>query len=120
VSDFAPGDLDGTSGAAERGGKVIASVELRDSRLQTYIEVPMPGGKTGKKPGHVTGAVSVRFAEVEDTALRDHLGELAGRKRPGESIKFDIVLDSGERLQTCTLAGPLGSDNGGFWFVLDP
>ena len=119
MSDPGPGELDGAVGVAERDGTVAASVELRDSRVQTYVEFPMAGGQIGRKPGRTEGSVSVRFPEVDDASLRNHLGEIAARTRPKENLDFDLVLESGETIKGCRVGGPLGSENGAFWFVLE-
>jgi hypothetical protein len=119
MTDPGPGGLEGAVGIAERDGAVAASVELRDSRVQTYIEVPMAGGEKGKKPGRIEGFVAVRFAEVEDASLRDHLGDVSARRRRKVDLDFDLVLESGETLEGCRVGGPLGSENGAFWFVLE-
>jgi hypothetical protein len=119
MTDPGPGRLDGAVGVAERSGAVIAKVELLDSRAQTYIEVPMAGGITGKKPGRIEGFVSISFPEVDDASLQKHLGEIAARSRPKENFDFDLVLESGATIEGCRVSGPLGGENGLFWFVLE-
>jgi hypothetical protein len=45
------GELDGAEGVAERKGRSVAQVELRDARVREFIEVPMAGGQVGKSRG---------------------------------------------------------------------
>lgn len=53
------GQLDGAEGTAESSdGATVASIDLRDTRRQETIEVRMPGGATGLKPGRITGFVA--------------------------------------------------------------
>jgi len=115
------GELDGTEGIAERKGRSVAQIELRDTRVREFIEVRMAGGKVGKKPGRVTGYVAIRFALVDDAELAKHLREVIERKR-SDDLEFDVVLDDGKRLSPCTVGGPQGSssiDPTSFWFTLE-
>jgi hypothetical protein len=115
------GELDGAEGVAERKGRSVAQIELRDARVREFIEVPMVGGKVGKKPGRVTGYVAIRFSLVDDGELAKHLREVVERKR-GDDLEFDVVLDDGKRLGPCTIGGPQGSssiDPASFWFTLE-
>lgn len=114
------GQLDGAEGTAELSdGATVASVKLRDTRRQETIEVRMPGGATGRKPGRITGFVAIRFVEVDDPMLRSHLGQHVQRER-SEDYSFDVVLDDGTRIGPCAVGGPLGSASpGDYWFLLD-
>jgi hypothetical protein len=115
------GELDGAEGVAERDGKAVAQIEFRDSRVQEIVEVPMPGGQSGRKPGRVTGFVGIRFSVVDDAALSKHLREVVEQKR-SEHLEFDVVLDDGKRLGPCTVGGAQGSSSSDptlYWFILD-
>jgi hypothetical protein len=115
------GELDGSEGTAERDGRTVAQIELRDSRVQEFIDVPMPGGQSGKKPGRIRGFVAIRFSLVDDATLAKHLRDVVQRQRT-ENVEFDVVLDDGRRLGSCSVAGPQGSSSANpasFWFTLD-
>lgn len=118
MSGTGPGELDGAEGVAERGDSIAARIELSDARVQETIEVPMPGGQVGEKPGRITGVVGIRFIETEDAELREHLDKVAARERTNP-VEFDLRLDDGRRVDSCSVAGPLGSDSGAFWFTLN-
>jgi hypothetical protein len=112
------GELDGLQGVVERGGNEVARIELRDDRFQEVISIPMPGGREGKKPGRIQGAISICFLENEDAELREHLRRMVNRERVSP-MPFDIVLDDRERLTDCQVAGPLGGRNGVLWYLLE-
>ncbi|HST70181.1 MAG TPA: hypothetical protein VLI94_11045 [Solirubrobacterales bacterium] len=120
MADPGLGQLDMAEGTAELDdGTTVARIELRDTREQEVIEVPMPGGNTGLKPGRITGFVAIRFIEVDDPALRKHLGQHVQRER-SEDYDFEVVLSDGTRIGPCAVGGPLGSESpGDYWFVLD-
>ena len=107
---------------AERNGEIVAPIELRDSRQREYIEIPMPGGQTGRMPGRITGYVGIRFAQVADDALRDHLGQVVRRERLSETMDFDITLEDGTRIESCSIGGAQGTNSSRpatYWFTLD-
>ena len=120
MADARPGQLDGADGTAQLSDETtVASIELRDTRRQEDIEVPMPGGATGRKPGRIAGYVAIRFVEVDDPTLRSHLRQHVQRERSGD-YSFHVVLDDGTRIGPCAVGGPLGSASpGDYWFVLE-
>ncbi len=116
------GELDGVDGVAEREGRVVAEVELRDSREQQIIEVPMPGGQVGKRPGRITGYVAIRFALVDDSVLEEHLRQIVARGRPSAGYEFEVVFGDDRRLGPCRVGGAQGRSSespGQYWFTLD-
>jgi hypothetical protein len=120
MADARLGQLDGAEGTAELSdGATVARIELRDTRRQETIEVRMPGGATGRKPGRISGFVAIRFAEVSDPMLRSHLRQHVQRER-SEDYSFNVVLDDDTRIGPCAVGGPLGSASpGDYWFLLD-
>jgi hypothetical protein len=117
------GELDHAEGVAERNGTAVAQVELRDSRRQESIAVPIAGSQQiGRKPGRITGFVGIRFVQIVDDDLSKHLSQLVSRQRQSEAFDFDVVLDNGTRIESCTIGGAQGSDSsrpGTYWFTLE-
>jgi hypothetical protein len=108
------GSLDGARGTAYLDDIPAGAFSLRDDRMQEIIDVPMPGGAKGSKPGRITGSVQIRFDVVLDDRLREELRATASRQRVQKPAVLTLVLDDGTSIAPCQL-GPTFGDA---WYEL--